>query len=57
MTERAVPPELVVADTAAWRAWLEENDATSDGVWLVLAKKGTEVPTTLLRRGAGGSAL
>lgn len=47
MTERAVPPQLVVADAAAWRAWLEENDATSDGVWLVLAKKGTLVPTSL----------
>ncbi|MBF4994425.1 YdeI/OmpD-associated family protein [Arthrobacter gandavensis] len=47
MTVRAVPPELVVADAAAWRAWLGENAATSDGVWLVLAKKGTEVPTAL----------
>lgn len=47
MTERAAPPELVVADAAAWRSWLEENDATSDGVWLILAKKGTETPTSL----------
>lgn len=38
---------LVVADAAAWRAWLEAEDAASDGVWLVLAKKGTTEPTTL----------
>ena len=47
MTERAVPPELTVADAAAWRAWLQENDVVSDGVWLILAKKGTRVPTSL----------
>lgn len=45
--ERSVPPELVVADAAAWRAWLEQNDAASDGVWLILAKKGTQAPTVL----------
>ncbi|MDL9981543.1 YdeI/OmpD-associated family protein [Microbacterium sp. ASV49] len=38
---------FVVADVAAWRAWLDENEDTSDGVWLVLAKKGTTSPTTL----------
>ena len=47
MTERTAPPELIVADAAAWRSWLEEHDATSDGVWLILAKKGTQDPTTL----------
>lgn len=47
MTERAAPPELVVADAAAWRAWLQENDDVSDGVWLILAKKGTRIPTSL----------
>jgi uncharacterized protein YdeI (YjbR/CyaY-like superfamily) len=35
------PPELVVADAAAWRAWLTENHTELAGVWLVLAKKGT----------------
>ncbi|RPF21029.1 YdeI/OmpD-associated family protein [Myceligenerans xiligouense] len=40
-------PELILADAAAWRAWLDENESTSDGVWLVLAKKGTVEPTTL----------
>jgi uncharacterized protein YdeI (YjbR/CyaY-like superfamily) len=38
---------LTVADAAAWRAWLDQHEDASDGVWLVLAKKGTTVPTTL----------
>ena len=36
-----------MADTAEWRAWLDANEDGSDGVWLVLAKKGTTAPTTL----------
>ncbi len=40
-------PELVVADAAAWRAWLSGHHTGSSGVWLVLAKKGTTEPTTL----------
>ena len=40
-------PELIVPDAAAWRDWLGENHADPDGVWLVLAKKGTEQPTSL----------
>jgi uncharacterized protein YdeI (YjbR/CyaY-like superfamily) len=40
-------PELMVADAAAWRAWLKGNHAKSQGVRLVLAKKGTTDPTTL----------
>ncbi|WP_220032991.1 YdeI family protein [Curtobacterium sp. MCPF17_046] len=38
---------FVVADAAAWRAWLDGHEDTSDGVWLVLAKKGTTSPTSL----------
>jgi uncharacterized protein YdeI (YjbR/CyaY-like superfamily) len=38
---------LVVADTAGWRAWLDAYESTSDGVWLLLAKKGTTEPTSL----------
>jgi uncharacterized protein YdeI (YjbR/CyaY-like superfamily) len=41
------PPELVVADAGEWRAWLVRNQATSPGVWLVLARKGTTDPTAL----------
>ncbi|MBC9927828.1 MULTISPECIES: YdeI family protein [unclassified Leucobacter] len=38
---------LVVADVHAWRAWLDEQEGVSDGVWLMLAKKGTTSPTSL----------
>jgi uncharacterized protein YdeI (YjbR/CyaY-like superfamily) len=31
---------LTLPDAAAWRAWLAEHHADSDGVWLVTAKKG-----------------
>lgn len=40
-------PELTVADQAAWRKWLAKHHADDDGVWLVLAKKGTTEPTSL----------
>ncbi|GAA4288676.1 YdeI/OmpD-associated family protein [Georgenia daeguensis] len=32
--------ELLLPDAAAWRAWLEEHHDSSDGVWLVIGKKG-----------------
>ena len=37
----------MVADAAAWRTWLNGNHAKSQGVRLVLAKKGTTHPTTI----------
>jgi len=40
-------PELIVRDAAAWREWLANHHANPTGVWLVLAKKGTEKPTSL----------
>jgi len=40
-------PELIVGDAVAWREWLGENHGDPAGVWLVLAKKGTEKPTSL----------
>lgn len=40
-------PQVTLADAAAWREWLNENENISDGVWLTLAKKGTCTPTTL----------
>jgi uncharacterized protein YdeI (YjbR/CyaY-like superfamily) len=43
----AEQPELIVADSDAWREWLGEHHDRSDGVWLLLAKKGTTEPTTL----------
>ena len=38
---------FVVVDAAAWRAWLDANEDSADGVWLVLAKKGTTEPTSV----------
>jgi uncharacterized protein YdeI (YjbR/CyaY-like superfamily) len=46
MTGMDIEP-FVVADAAAWRAWLDQHEDDSDGVWLALAKKGTTGPTTL----------
>lgn len=40
-------PLLTVPDVAAWRAWLDAHEDDPDGVWLVLAKKGTVDPTSL----------
>jgi len=40
-------PELLVADAAAWRAWLADHHDDPAGVWLVLAKKGTTTPTSI----------
>jgi len=39
--------ELLMADAAEWRAWLSSHHSSSSGVWLVLAKKGTTLPTSL----------
>lgn len=39
--------QLVVADVAAFRAWLDQHESTHDGTWVVLAKKGTTEPTSL----------
>ena len=49
-------PELLVADAAAWRAWLIENHQDSQGVWLVLTKKGGQL-TALDYDGALDAAL
>ena len=49
--------ELLLADAAAWRAWLREHDGDDVGVELVLAKKGTTEPTTLTYEEALDEAL
>lgn len=41
------PPELTVPDAIAWRRWLEAHAESSAGVWLTLAKKGHDDPTSL----------
>ncbi|MFC0509019.1 YdeI/OmpD-associated family protein [Micromonospora costi] len=40
-------PELLVPDARAWRDWLAEHHGDPQGVWLVLAKRGADAPTTL----------
>lgn len=50
-------PEMTVPDVAAWRAWLADNHDRQDGVWVVLAKKGTTEPTTLTYEQAVEEAL
>lgn len=50
-------PELVLPDAPAWRAWLEENHATSDGVWLALARGGSTATTALTYLAALDEAL
>lgn len=44
MTEQ---DELTLPDVAAWRVWLDRHEETSEGVWLVMAKKGITEPTSL----------
>jgi uncharacterized protein YdeI (YjbR/CyaY-like superfamily) len=39
--------ELIVADAAAWRSWLDHHHGERPGVWLTLAKKGASRPTSL----------
>ncbi|HVU77600.1 MAG TPA: YdeI/OmpD-associated family protein [Gaiellaceae bacterium] len=50
-------PEVIVEDAAAWAAWLGGRDATSAGVWLVLAKRGGSSPTRLTYQEALEEAL
>lgn len=40
-------PELLVENVVEWRSWLSNHHADSQGVWLVLAKKGTGETTTV----------
>lgn len=38
-------PRMSFKSRAAWEKWLAANHASSEGVWLVFAKKGAETPT------------
>jgi uncharacterized protein YdeI (YjbR/CyaY-like superfamily) len=40
--------ELTVANASDWSLWLIDHGSESPGVWLVLAKKGTTEPTSLI---------
>jgi len=52
VTRQPLPEPFIVADAVAWRAWLDQNEDRSDGVWLVLAKKGVVGPTSLVYQDA-----
>jgi uncharacterized protein YdeI (YjbR/CyaY-like superfamily) len=38
-------PVLPFPDQAAWARWLDEHHATAPGVWVMIAKKATGIPT------------
>lgn len=40
-------PILPFSSQAEWRAWLESNHVTCDGIWLQFYKKGSGVPTVV----------
>jgi uncharacterized protein YdeI (YjbR/CyaY-like superfamily) len=43
-----IKPDLLIipfASRDAWEAWLEEHRATSDGLWLKIARKGSGIET------------
>jgi uncharacterized protein YdeI (YjbR/CyaY-like superfamily) len=41
--ERIESPVVQFKDKKAWAAWLDKNHAKSSGVWLKLAKKGSDI--------------
>ncbi len=43
MTVKPDLPIVPFASREAWEAWLEERHATSDGLWLKIAKKGSGI--------------
>jgi uncharacterized protein YdeI (YjbR/CyaY-like superfamily) len=45
MTAKSDLPIISFASRDAWEAWLEEYHATSDGLWLKIAKKGSDIET------------
>ncbi len=45
MSEAGGAPIIPFPTAADWEAWLEENHATSDGIWLKFAKKSAKVPS------------
>ena len=45
MTVKPELPIMPFASREAWEAWLEDEHATSEGLWLKLAKKGSGIET------------
>ena len=42
-TRKPELPVIPFASAEAWEAWLEDNHATSDGLWLKLARKDSGI--------------
>lgn len=57
MNDTTPTAPLVLADLAQWREWLIDNETSSDGVWLLMAKKGVTSPTALTYQDALEEAL
>lgn len=57
MTENSPTSPLVLADLDAWREWLIENEYSSQGVWVLMAKKNVTSPTSLSYQDALEEAL
>jgi len=47
-TRKPELPIISFASREAWEMWLEEHHATSDGLWLRLAKKGSGLESVSL---------
>ena len=47
-TRKPELPIIPFASREAWEMWLEEHHATSDGLWLRLAKKGSGLESVSL---------
>jgi uncharacterized protein YdeI (YjbR/CyaY-like superfamily) len=47
-TRKPELPIIPFTSREAWETWLEEHHATSDGLWLKLAKKGSGLETVSL---------
>ncbi|MGO2862851.1 MAG: YdeI/OmpD-associated family protein [Brevibacterium sp.] len=57
MTDTTPETPLIVAELGSWCDWLMANDHSSDGVWVLLAKKGVTTPTSLSYQDALEEAL
>lgn len=45
MSDAGGQPVIPFPTAADWEAWLEENHAASDGIWMKLGKKSAKVPS------------
>ena len=41
-------PQLAFASSEDWERWMEENHASSEGVWIKIAKKGSGIDSVTI---------